>query len=279
MLLLAALVMGASALSACAGVQPTVQQRASMAMERGDYARAARLLRDALAQDPGQIEQRRLLIRVLAAAGKLGEARAETESLRKQLPEGDPIPFIELGHAFELSHRFEEALALYDAASEVAAHDALGPKTGGLRAARWGEVELAEPRLAEAARRAPKDPEVWHALGLVRAQLGDHAGAQAAYLQGLVADPRAVENHLGLASLAVQRDQPASALRHYTALLAARPRFAAGYLGQSWALMRLGRLEAAEQALDRGARLGADRRVVARQRGLLRHLKMASEVK
>lgn len=250
-----------------------------MAMERGDYARAARLLRDSLAKQPRQIEQRRLLIRVLAASGKLGEARTETERLRELLPEGDPIPFVELGHAFELSHRFEEALALYDAAAEVSRDDALGPKTGGLRAARWGEVELAEPRLAEAARRAPKDAEVWHALGLVRAQLGDPAGAKVAYTQGLKVDPSAVENHLGLASLAVQRDDPKGALKHYSALLAARPRFAAGYLGRSWALMRLGRLEEAERALDRGAQLGADRRVVARQRDLLSHLKMASEVK
>ncbi|MCB9584308.1 MAG: tetratricopeptide repeat protein [Polyangiaceae bacterium] len=264
---------------ACAGVQPTVRQRAAVAMDRKDYGEAARLLREHLAQHPGAIPERQLLIRVLAASGQLGEAREQTEELRQQLPEGDALPYIELGHAFELSHRYEEALALYDAATEVAPKDPRGPKTGGLRAARWGEVELAAPRLEEAARRDPRDAETWHALGLVRAQLGDLSGARKAYTSGLQADPGAVENHLGLASLAVQADQPSVALRHYTALLRARPRFAPGYLGQSWALLRLGRYDEAEQALDRGAELGANRRVVARQRQLLQHLRKAAEVK
>ncbi len=248
-------------------------------MDRGDYADAARMLRAHLEQHPKAIAERQLLIRVLAASGQLGEAREETEHLRKVLPEGDPLPYIELGHAFELSHRYEEALALYDAATEVASNDPRGPKTGGLRAARWGEVELAEPRLKEAARRDPADADTWHALGLVRAQLGDIEGARKAYTLGLRADPQAVENHLGLASLAVQLDQPGVALRHYTALLRARPRFAPGYLGRSWALLRLGRYDEAEQALDRGAALGANRRVVARQRQLLQHLRKAAEVK
>ncbi|MGE0327507.1 MAG: tetratricopeptide repeat protein [Polyangiaceae bacterium] len=264
---------------ACAGVQPSVRQRAAVAMDRKDYATAAQLLRDHLTQHPQAIAERQLLIRVLAASGQLGAAREETERLRQQLPEGDPLPFIELGHAFELSHRYEEALALYDAATEVAPKDARGPKTAGLRAARWGEVELAEPRLDEATRRDPNDAETWHALGLVRAQLGNASGAQEAYTSGLRADPTAVENHLGLASLAVQADQPSVALKHYSALLRARPRFAPGYLGQSWALLRLGRYDEAERALDRGAELGANRRVVARQRQLLQHLRKAAEVK
>lgn len=263
----------------CAGVQPSVRQRAAVAMDRGDHAEAARILREHLARHPSAISERQLLIRVLAASGQLGEAREETERLRKVLPEGDPLPFIELGHAFELSHRYEEALALYDAATEVAPEDPRGPKTAGLRAARWGEAELAEPRLSEAARRDPRDAEVWHALGLVRAKLGNAKGAEAAYTSGLRADPSAVENHLGLASLAVQLDQPSVALKHYTALLRARPRFAAGYLGQSWALLRLGRYDEAEAALDRGADLGANRGVVARQRQLLQHLRKAAEVK
>ncbi|MCA9631200.1 MAG: tetratricopeptide repeat protein [Myxococcales bacterium] len=271
--------MGAGLALACAGVQPSVRQRAAVAMERRNYAEATRLLREHLRQHPDAIAERQLLIRVLAASGQLGEAREETERLRKALPEGDPLPYIELGHAFELSHRYEEALALYDAASEVAPEDVRGPKTAGLRAARWGEVEIAEPRLREAARRDPRDAEVWHALGLVRARLGDMEGAREAYTNGLRADPGAVENHLGLASLAVQQDQPSVALVHYSALLAARPRFAAGYLGQSWAFLRLGRYDEAERALDRGAALGANRRVVARQRQLLEHLRKAAEVK
>ncbi len=261
----------------CAG--PNVQSEASLLASRGDTAGAAALLRGHLGEQPEDLAARRQLIRVLAAAGRLGEAREETEALRARLPEGDPRPLVELGHAFELSHRYEEALALYDAAAELAPDDPLGPKVGGSRAARWGELKIALPRLIEALRRDPKDAEAWHTLGLVRAQLGDFELAEQAYTRGLVADPDAVENLLGLATLAVKQDRPEEALGHYLRLAEARPRFADGYLGQSFALLRLGRLDEAERALDRGVSLGAEREAAGRQRALLRRLRQAAEVK
>ncbi|MBX3180988.1 MAG: tetratricopeptide repeat protein [Polyangiaceae bacterium] len=261
----------------CAG--PSVQSEASLLASRGDTAGAAALLRDHLREQPSDLAARRQLIRVLAAAGRLGEAREETEALRARLPEGDPRPLVELGHAFELSHRYEEALALYDAAAELAPNDPLGPKAGGSRAARWGELAIALPRLIEALRRDPKDAEAWHTLGLVRAQLGDLELAEQAYTRGLVADPDAAENLLGLATLAVKQDRPEEALRRYRELTAARPRFADGYLGQSWALLRLGRLDEAERALNRGVALGAERQAAARQRALLKRLREVEEVK
>ena len=43
----------------------------------------------------------------------------------------------------------EKALAMYDHASDVAPNDPRGPREGGMRAAHWGEVEWARPRLEE----------------------------------------------------------------------------------------------------------------------------------
>jgi tetratricopeptide (TPR) repeat protein len=248
------------------------RQRAALLADRDQLAEATRVLRDELADHPHDIETRRLLVRVVALTGDLGAVRREVERLRVELGPQNPIVWVELGHALELSHRYDEALAMYDRAADVAPSDPLGPLTGGLRAARWGEWELAEPRLSEALRRDPSRPEAWHALGLARLTRRDFAGAERAYGSGLQADPKALQNRLGLATVAVARGDPASALRHYDLLIASRPRFGDAHLGRSWALIGLGRLEDARKALDRAAELGADARALSRQRAFVQRL-------
>ncbi len=262
--------------AACAPSAVNVRERAIMLADKGDWDASIRELRTFIDKHPPAVAERRLLIRIQALKGDLGSARREAEQLAKLLGPTSPVPWIELGHAYELSHRYEEAIALYDRAAEVAPRDPAGPREGGMRAARWGEVELAEPRLAEALRRDPRDAAVWHALGLVRAKQGDRAGAREAYESGLRADPQALENRVGLATLALARGDASAALAQYDALVAARPRFADARLGRSLALIELGRLDEAERALGEATRLGADRRAVAAQRRLLRELRRRS---
>jgi tetratricopeptide (TPR) repeat protein len=173
---------------------------------------------------------------------------------------------VELGHALEMAHRYDEALAAYDRAAEMAPHDPLGPLTGGLRAARWGELELAEPRLSEAVRRGPKDPAAWHALGLVQLSQGNLSGAEQAYHSGLRADPSALENRVGLATLALSRGDLAAALVQYDAIAEQRPKLPDAQLGRSFALIGLGRFDDARHALDEATRLGGDPRVISAQR-------------
>jgi Flp pilus assembly protein TadD len=239
-------------------------------MGEGRAEEARQLLVAYLEQQPSAVEARRMLIRVEAFRGQLGLAQREVELLARQLGPKDPIPYVELGHALEIAHRYDEALAAFDRAAELAPNRALGPLTGGLRAARWGELELAEPRLAEALRRDPRNAEAWHALGVVRLSQGDAAGAEEAYRSGLLADPRALENRVGLATLALSRGDMTAALHHYEALIAARPRFADAHLGRSFALMGLGRYAEARVAIDEAARLGGDGNVIAAQRRELR---------
>jgi Flp pilus assembly protein TadD len=244
-------------------------------VDKGQHAQAALLLEQQLAEAPRDTELRRLLIRVYAVDGQLGQARRHADVLFTQLGRASAVPWIELGHALELAHRYDDALEHYDQAAAVAPHDPLGPLTGGLRAARWGEAELAEPRLVEALRRDPRAANAWHALGLVRLKLGDAKGAKVAYSSGLRADPHALENRLGLATVALAEGNARDALAQYDAILAARPKFGDAELGRAWALMRLGRLDEARDALDRAYRLGANRAVIANQRRLLFELESA----
>lgn len=259
------------ALVVCAGCAvPSVTQRAESLLRQDRGAEAIAILRERLRSDPRDIPARRLLVRALASEGEMVEARAEVEHLAERLPEDDPTPFIELGHALELSHRYDEALDAYDRASAVAPSSPEGPREGGLRCARWGEAEPAAARLEEAVRRGARDVETLHALGLVRLVLGDFDGAEQAYRQAAAADPRAADGWLGLATVAVARGDAAAALDAYDQLLVRRPQFAPAELGRAWALAKLGRRDEAKRALDRAEELGAPPANVARQRAALR---------
>jgi tetratricopeptide (TPR) repeat protein len=256
-------------LSGCAFSQPDPANQARMLVDKGRPAEATSELEAHLLRHPQAVPERRLLIRIYASMGQLGHAQEQAQALAKQLGPESPVPWVELGYALELGHRYDEALEQYDRAAEVAPRDPLGPLTGGLRAAHWGESELAEPRLSEALRRDPRNSEAWHALGLVRARRGDLDGATVAYNSGLRADPRAVENHIGLATIALLRGNAAAALSEYDAIVSARPNFADAQLGRSWALLKLGRLDDAQHALDRARDLGASPRPLGAQRRAL----------
>ncbi len=261
-----ALVLLATA-GACAAVTPTERARSLARQHREDEA--VRVLRESLRAHPDDLDARRLLVRLLAYTSDLNGARAEVAELEKRLPKGDPLPWIELGHAFELAHHFEEALASYDTAASVAPESPAGPREGGMRAARWGEAEEARPRLEEAIRRGAADASVFHALGLVRLHARDLDGAEEAYRAGLALEPKGTENLLGLATVAVVKEDAAAALAAYGHILARRPDFAAAELGRAWALAKLGRTDEARRALDHAESLGAPRENVQKQRAAL----------
>jgi tetratricopeptide (TPR) repeat protein len=242
-------------------------------VDRGRYAEAEAALERRLREHPEDVQARRLLIRVFGLAGDLGRARQEAEVLTRELGPRSPVPSVELGHALELAHRYDEALALYDHAGELAPRDPLGPKTGGVRSAHWGENELARPRLEEALRRDSRDAQSWHALGLVCLNLRDFRAADWAYRSGLVADPHSVENHVGLATLALVQEQPDAALREFDAVLAERPNRSDALLGRSLALIELRRFEEAEATLAEAEQRGGDRAVIAKQRRLVSALR------
>jgi cytochrome c-type biogenesis protein CcmH/NrfG len=257
----------ALATSACAARSPVDRAQQLVRMHR--EAEAIATLRNHLAAHPDDLPARRLLVRVLAFTGDIDAAKGEVAELGRRLP-NDPVPWIEMGHAYELSHRFDEALAAYDTASEIAPSSPAGPREAGMRLARWGEAEEAAPRLEEAIARGARDAETFHVLGLVRLNLRDYDGAVEAYKSGLAADPKSTENLLGLATVAVVRGDAAGALAAYDAILARKPTYAAAELGRAWALARLGRKADAERALDRAGELGAPRTNIDKQRAALR---------
>ncbi len=255
------------ALTSCVTLSPVDRALSLSRQER--RSEAEQLLKKEIAEHPDDVAARKLLIRFLGFDGDLGAAKAQVDELRARVKEGDPTPEIELGHAYELAHQFDEALAQYDEAASVAPQSPAGPLEGGMRCARWGEVEEARPRLEEAIKRGARDAETYHALGVVRLHLGDLDGAEKAYREGLRVDPKHDENLIGLATVAVMRDDGKGALAAYDALVAKHPSYAAGQLGRAWALAKLGRRDDARAALDRAEALGAPKVNVDKQRAAL----------
>lgn len=254
-------------LGACLG--PATIDRARLLAERGRSEEAIQALERHLTTDQGDEEAHRLLIRLYGSVGRADRAAQQADRLAAIRPPDDPIPWVELGAALELAHRFDEALSAYDRAASAAPGSALGVKRGGMRAARWGELELAAPRLREAVRRDPADAEAWHALGVVLVGLGELEAARRAYLSGVAANPRALENRLGLATVALRQNDPRAALEQYELLVAARPKSTDALLGKSWCLILLGEYQAAEAVLLEAEALGGRRETIARQRGAL----------
>ena len=267
--LLLALLLASAAGGATACAPPGPIDRAQQLVRMHREAEAAAMLRAHLAKHPDDVGARRLLVRVLAFTGDLEAAKVEVAELERRLP-NDPVPWIELGHAFELTHRYDEALAAYDTAASVAPSSPAGSREGGMRCARWGEADEALPRLEEAVRRGASDAELYHALGLVRLHMKDLDGAREAYQKGLAVEPKSTENLLGLATVAVLENDPRAALAAYDRILERKPSYAGAELGRAWALAKLGRRDDASRALDRAAELGASRENVARQRADLK---------
>jgi len=255
------------ALSSCVTLSPVDQALSLSRQER--RSEAEEVLRRELRVHPDDVPARKLLVRLFGFDGDLGAAQNQVDELRARVPRGDPSPEIELGHAYELAHKFDEALAQYDKAAAVAPESPKGPLEGGMRCARWGEAEQAAPRLEEAIRRGARDAETWHALGVVRIHLRDLDGAEKAYREGLRVDPSHDENLLGLATVAILRDDAAGALAAYDALCRKHPGYASGELGRAWALAKLGRKSEARAAIDRAESLGAPKANVDKQRAAL----------
>ena len=258
------------ALGAGGCVKPTPVERAMSLARQSREAEGIALLRQDLAAHPEHDAARRLLIRFLAVQSNLPAARDEVEALAARLPPGDPSAWIELGHALELVHKFEEAMAAYQTASESSPSSPLGPREAGLRAARWGEWAEAETWLTEAVKRGGASGEIWHTLGLVRLNLHDAAGAREAYGQGILLDPKGADCWLGLATVALSERDWAGALYAYDGAIRLRPEWGDGELGRAWALARLGRRVEAAKALDVAEERGANPSALAKQRALLR---------
>ena len=123
--------------------------------------------------------------------------------------------------AQEKLRRYDRARHLYERAVADAPDDpsrAHAAVAFGRALIFWGEYQDAEAQLSRAVDLAPDMAGAWHDLGMVRHQLGDLDGAEAALGAAVSSSPRDPRSRIALAALMWKRGRDRDALAQYEAL-------------------------------------------------------------
>src|SRR5687768_10633985 len=102
-----------------------------------------------------------------------------------------------------------------------------------------GLVEEALWRFEQALEAAPENPEVIEAVGRALLNLGRLEGAEASFLDALELDPEWVTPRMGLAMVALKRDEPFKIVHHLERAIEADPTYPDAYveLGRYYGIM------------------------------------------
>ena len=129
---------------------------------------------------------------------------------------------IEAAQAHERSRRYDLAEAEYRAAIAAAPTTAERSKARRALASAlifWGKYRAAEATLSRLVADSPARVGAWHDLGMLRAKLGDRAGAETALRQSVSLAPRDPRSRISLAALLVNQRRFLEAEAEYRALL------------------------------------------------------------
>ncbi|MCG8423552.1 MAG: tetratricopeptide repeat protein [Proteobacteria bacterium] len=130
---------------------------------------------------------------------------------------------IERAEAAEAERRYDRARTLYQQAKREAPDvesRALAARSFGRALIFWGDYELADRQLEEAATLVPTDPGTWHDLGILRGHRGDVAGAESAFRRSIAVRPGDPRSRIALAALLWRHQRHRKALHEYRALAA-----------------------------------------------------------
>jgi eukaryotic-like serine/threonine-protein kinase len=129
--------------------------------------------------------------------------------------------WIERAHAAERERRYDRARQAYQRAIAGAPDDfsrGHGHRELGRALVFWGEYEAGQEALERAVALRPGDAPAWHDLGIVRHQLGDLTGAEAALTRAAALAPRDPRPRIALAALLWNQERLTEALAQYDAL-------------------------------------------------------------
>lgn len=242
-----------AALPLCPGHQTQIQTKRARALEaRGQRPAARALLEDLHSAAPGDLPVLAVLAGLRHREGDTGAADrawAEVLALRPQHA-GAWLARIEIALA---EGRATEALDMVTRARPhcAAQIDQLDRKQARALAA-LGRTGQALTLLADLRRRAPADPQLALTEAGLQRRTGDLAGAEAAYLTVLAAEPDHLGAWLGRIDVAQTAGDLDRALALATAALAARPDAPALLARHAGLLAHLGQPDAARTALMAG---------------------------
>jgi len=125
-------------------------------------------------------------------------------------------------HRHEKAHRYDLAEASYQRAIQAAHRPAERYRAQRALADAylfWGRYQDAANVLEALVAARPGDVPTWHDLGIVRAELGDLAGAEQALRRSIELAPDDPRSRIALAALLVNQHRYAEAKEHYAKLL------------------------------------------------------------
>jgi tetratricopeptide (TPR) repeat protein len=150
-----------------------------------------------------------------------------------------------LGNAFFMESRFEEAIGQYEQALKLNPNDRDVPSNLAAALMRAGRYRDAIGYCEQALRIDPDDAYSHYNLGEALIRLGQPAQAIPHLEQTLRIDPNKAEAHNDLGNLLLEQGQAPEAMGHWERALQIKPTFAEAHFNLANALLRNGRLEEA----------------------------------
>lgn len=150
-------------------------------------------------------------------AGACGGARSE----ERREPAASTRALLARAHEAERARRYDRARELYlEAAREAPDRqsEALAWRELGSALIFWGELDEAARALGRVVAIDPGAVSAFHDLGIVRAKLGDPAGAERAFRRAIALAPEEPRPRVALAALLVGQRRWNDALAQYRAL-------------------------------------------------------------
>jgi arylsulfatase A-like enzyme/Flp pilus assembly protein TadD len=224
-------------------------EEASWADTRGEHARAARLLRDLVAERPHNAAFRRALAAALRGAGRAGEAAAVLADLPSGAA-GDPLAWHERALALSAAGRRDEALRAEERALALNPLLPEGHNHRGTLLAAAGRLPDALQAFTDAIRLDPNNADALTNRGNALRGLGRGDEAARDFAAAAARDPSALGARNGLGVLAVEQGDLERAAALFAEVLALDPGYHEARLNLAVVEVRRGRVDAARAHLE-----------------------------
>lgn len=229
-----------------------LRTQAQQLRQKGDYAAALIVLKNAAEAEPGNAESRYLLASTYLDTG---DALTAEKEARLALQEGHarPAALAALGRALVLRGEFRKALDEIDGGAEAQA----GPLLP-VRADAWlalGERGKARDLFARALQATPGSPDALVGLGRVAYLDGDAAAAHAYADKVLKAAPDNLEGLMFQADLLRAEGKHAQAFAVYDKVIARAPQHRSAHVEKAYLAIGLQRYDMAQSELDTALRI------------------------
>lgn len=213
---------------------------AQLAVEEGQLGKAAPLLRQALAKDPGNPAAKSLLAALRAEPMAATGAASGTFASQWNL-----------GNALYVHGKFDEAAKAFRAALAINPGNAETHYALGNVLAAQGDMATAESELRAAVAADPKLGDGWNKLGILLQKNNRRPEALTAYSRALEASPNDADALFNRAKLELLENDLPSARRDVDRLLSAHKDYAAGAFLEAHICVAEGNTSGAKKALTR----------------------------